>query len=1089
MPPKRKLNLPKVLEEELQSSNQDEWNKAHNFKKYGKNRKQLRKEARQERKDRRHPKKSNQSRDRVQPGNRPLPSGSGENDEVDDNLTEDQTWAALKALKNKKNKKSEEPATSDNESVDEDLTEDQTWAALKALKDKKNRNNKRFNNTRETEKPSKKPKHQEPPTPFDAAAAKDEADAKHYAKMLGLRSLKLPKADDGLDELLGDLDFDKFSESESSDFAHDSDTETRVTSYKGKNNRNHDSPPVNAHDRAVIDKDEADARYYAKKLGLKNLKLQGTDDGLGDLLGDLDYSDFDKFDGGKLDERDSDSKSGSSNSDNESEPFIENPWGKDDTLSESDFDSDTESSGDELSINDTMKKLANTKLKSTHNEDGRSKDDDESDGSEPFIENPWGKDDTLSESDFDSEWSLSDESSASETMQKLKTAKKSVESEPEQVNSDARAADGDSDSEPFIENPWSDDSLSEGDFDSEVDLDDEDMSADQVMQKLRKQKQLSISNSERESADDSDDESTDESLDEDMDEDETWAALKALKAKKSGSVSMEEPEKPSEVQSENPYLPGGGKKYVPPAKRRLLEAQNDESEETQRIRRQLKGGLNKLSETNMGAIINEIESIFQNNSKQIVGSILTKIIMESVVSQGTLQESFLTVHAALVAALYKTIGVNFGAQFLQDVVQEFFKYYNPQERSRDASNLLQLITECYSLHMISSRLIYDLIKRFLADLTEVNTELLLLALRSSGAQLRSDDSQTLKDIALQVQTKFGSMEGLSVRTKVLIESIVALKNNRQKPQNQLSVALQQRVRKFLGSIKGEVSEPLQVSLQDIEDIDTKGKWWIVGAAYKGVSETKPETVEDFDAEEVDTFLASEPNWLELARKQRLNTDIRRAIFVALMGAEDYIDACVRIDKLRLKSKQEREIPHVILHSLVNEKLYNPYYALVAGKECNKHSMRKTFQFSLWDYLNQLENESSGVSLQKTVHYARFYASLVAQGSLRLDLLKVIDFVMGNEDIQIFLEVFFVFLYRALGKEAEKGGHRDGNNLVRILRETKDPAILRGIKYFQPRLLRSAAFKDCKPKDADRVKWASDMASEAIDQMDLAMNID
>lgn len=75
-------------------------------------------------------------------------------------------------------------------------------------------------------------------------------------------------------------------------------------------------------------------------------------------------------------------------------------------------------------------------------------------------------------------------------------------------------------------------------------------------------------------------------------------------------------------------------------------------------------------------------------------------------------------------------------------------------------------------------------------------------------------------------------------------------------------------------------EPLRVSLQDLHSADTKGKWWLVGAAWGGDPlvdrrETGPTVVQ----------VDSDNTLLKLARKQGMNTDIRRSIFVVLMSSD------------------------------------------------------------------------------------------------------------------------------------------------------------------------------------------------------------
>ena len=78
-------------------------------------------------------------------------------------------------------------------------------------------------------------------------------------------------------------------------------------------------------------------------------------------------------------------------------------------------------------------------------------------------------------------------------------------------------------------------------------------------------------------------------------------------------------------------------------------------------------------------------------------------------------------------------------------------------------------------------------------------------------------------------------------------------------------------------------EPLRVSLNDLRDADTKGKWWLVGAAWRGnplvdrLESRKPEP---------DTVTNSaESDLLKLARKQGMNTDIRRSVFVTVMSSD------------------------------------------------------------------------------------------------------------------------------------------------------------------------------------------------------------
>jgi len=87
----------------------------------------------------------------------------------------------------------------------------------------------------------------------------------------------------------------------------------------------------------------------------------------------------------------------------------------------------------------------------------------------------------------------------------------------------------------------------------------------------------------------------------------------------------------------------------------------------------------------------------------------------------------------------------------------------------------------------------------------------------------------------------------------------------------------------------------------------------VGASWITTSDKNPPTTSSMDS----TIHSANESLLALARKQKMNTDVRRCIFVVLLSSEDYVDAFERLMKLNLKDVQEREIPRVILHCCGN----------------------------------------------------------------------------------------------------------------------------------------------------------------------------
>lgn len=110
--------------------------------------------------------------------------------------------------------------------------------------------------------------------------------------------------------------------------------------------------------------------------------------------------------------------------------------------------------------------------------------------------------------------------------------------------------------------------------------------------------------------------------------------------------------------------------------------------------------------------------------------------------------------------------------------------------------------------------------------------------------------------------------------------------------------------------------------------DENGKWWIVGSAWSG-----KELPDNKSKKSEENKPAYSQKILDLARAQRMNTDVRKNIFCILMTAEDFLDAFEKLHHLGLKERQEREIVYVIFDCCLQEKAFNPYYAVLLQRFC------------------------------------------------------------------------------------------------------------------------------------------------------------
>ncbi|RPA98078.1 hypothetical protein L873DRAFT_1770313 [Choiromyces venosus 120613-1] len=518
-------------------------------------------------------------------------------------------------------------------------------------------------------------------------------------------------------------------------------------------------------------------------------------------------------------------------------------------------------------------------------------------------------------------------------------------------------------------------------------------------------------------------------------------------------------------------------KYVPPS---LRKAQATEPEKLIHLRRKCHGLLNRLSEANLIPILSEVEGLYTTNPRGDLTSTLSNLLITVVGDQSALSDTFMILHAGFVAGIYKTTGTDFGAHIVQAVIEDFDGYYvqvngidDPASAGKKCTNLMSFIAELYNFQVVGAVLIFDLLRIFLGEITELNTELLLKVARNCGHQLRQEDPTSLKDIVIMMQPAIAKIgyENLSIRTKFMIETLTNLKNNRLKSAAANSVVVAEatnRMKKLLGALNSRqirASEPLRVSLADIRNTDAKGKWWLVGASWVGnqastSTSTAPEPSKKSKKDPEDLDFYSSTDLLQLAREQRMNTDVRQAIFVAIMSAEDYTDAYFRILKLRLKRKQEPEIPRVLIHCCGSEASYNPYYTLVARKLCAQNNLRMAFTFSLWGVFRRMgEGEEGkeemdlfgedgegdeGLDMRKILNLSRMYGTLVAQDALGLDILKILDIACLQNKTKTFLELMFItVILQTLGQE---GGTEEG--LKRVFVKIKENSgLVRGVLFF------------------------------------------
>ncbi|KAK5733035.1 suppressor of glycerol defect [Elasticomyces elasticus] len=574
---------------------------------------------------------------------------------------------------------------------------------------------------------------------------------------------------------------------------------------------------------------------------------------------------------------------------------------------------------------------------------------------------------------------------------------------------------------------------------------------------------------------------------------------------------------PPKRERENPYIAPvatstpSAAKYIPPS---LRKAASSDDEVLKVLRRQMQGQLNRLSDANLLTILQGVEQMYDKHARQHVTSTLVDLLVSLVSDPSVLNDTFIILHAGFAAAVYKTVGTDFGALLLEKLVESFDQHVKVGDdaTTKQQLNLLSFLSNLYTFQVVGSAMVFDYIRLLLASLSEKSTELLLRILRTSGPQLRQEDPGALKEIVLLLQrhTAEKGEANLSVRTKFMIDTIRALKDNKTLKTGVKASALASehttKMKKILGTLNTlrstlRATEPLRITLDDLRQGEKKGKWWLVGASYQDPLPAKLDgsgarrRLDDGDAG-YDSETPGHTNLTKAARAQGMNTDIRRQIFVNIVGADDYKDAFLRLQSLKLKAKQmQQEVPRVLLHCVAVEEGFNPFYGLLAKKlgEDNK-AVRKALGLGVWETLKSLrgadgeagsDDEEAGagaMGLRKVVGLAKFYGFLIADGTLGVGVLKTADFAILRPGTKgfTFAEVVLTSVFLELRRKSKgkvEGGYEEVVGSV-FEGAGKAPQMIQGMQYFLRTVVAKAALGSGK-KEVWAVREGCKVALEAL----------
>ncbi|XP_068002114.1 nucleolar MIF4G domain-containing protein 1 isoform X1 [Melanerpes formicivorus] len=535
--------------------------------------------------------------------------------------------------------------------------------------------------------------------------------------------------------------------------------------------------------------------------------------------------------------------------------------------------------------------------------------------------------------------------------------------------------------------------------------------------------------------------------------------------------SEQEEEEEEEEKSHN----HSATKYVPPQVRKAQETLDDKKrEELGRLKKMVNGLINRLSEPNLSSISGQMEELYMANSRKDMNETLTDILLNACVTAVAMPTRLMMEHVLLVSILHHNVGIEVGAHFLEAVVKKFDEVCKSDAEGKECENLLALIAHLYNFHVVHSLLIFDILKKLVSTFTEKEIELILFLLKNVGFSLRKDDALALKELITEAQRKANTAEKKlqdQARVRFMLETMLALRNNDMRKIPGYDPEPVEKLRKLQRSLvhsSGSGKETqLRVSLESLLSADQVGRWWIVGSSWSGapmIDDKTSKTQQKLRVGKVSSKI------MELARKLRMNTDIRRSIFCVLMTSEDFMDAFEKLLKLGLKDQQEREIVHVVVYCCLQEKTYNPFYAFLANKFCEyERRFQVTFQFSIWDKIKDLEN----LSATAISNLISLLAHLLRTKSLPLSVLKVIEFSeLDKPKVRFLRRVLSMLLIKTDAEELN-------DIFLRVSDNPKLGLLREGLKLFLNHFLLKNVQTQTSPEEASLLKERIELATKAL----------
>jgi nucleolar MIF4G domain-containing protein 1 len=470
-------------------------------------------------------------------------------------------------------------------------------------------------------------------------------------------------------------------------------------------------------------------------------------------------------------------------------------------------------------------------------------------------------------------------------------------------------------------------------------------------------------------------------------------------------------------------------------KSKLFKNKDKDSEIKLEFNKNLIGLLNKTSEGNIAIIFDEYNRLIDTYTQKIKDRIfffekISNITIKLILDQDIINMNITGCICAFISILHFKLGNNFFIYFLQKLIERFYLAMDFIVNNKDENwdfthnkniikNFVFVIIHFYIFGNLTSKFYFDIIKLFIDKLNNITSEMLLLLLRHIGIEIRKENAEIIKEIVLLVNKKYNSLiaeEKLNSnekplfenkKLKFIVEMIDDIKNNKFLKFNLLEkfsflkTFVSSNMKNFEHTDSSIDCFKIDLSIDQINSYDITKK---TQNDSNSNNDKKQDLLMNLDDELIDDANIINTDKLnKMFKKYKINTDLKKKIFTAIVTGADYLDTFEKLMRLNLSNEQSRDIIKIIVLLIVNEKCFNQFYFILLKKliQFNKDN-KYTYHFTIWDQLKMMDNFEL-----KSVHsLAKTTASLLNEEIIGLPCLLNFEFENSNEKQFLFILLIF-----------------------------------------------------------------------------------